>query len=175
MFAGGRIGLYALVGVSAFMSLMFPTIYGLALDKVGEDAELGSAGLIMAIVGGALLTPWMAAIIGDASSVWTHLVPMFASEWDTNLKLSQMSLRASFIVPAKATVCQSFAFPSNRISGVAISHIPLLEVDTSEMNILGYSSQARRKSSMGSIASSDASSAQRARTILRKIPVSSWA
>ena len=82
---------------------------------------------------------------------------------------------SSFIVPAKATVCQSFAFPSNRISGVAISHTPLLEVDTSEMNILGYSSQARRKSSMGSIASSDASSAQRARTILRKIPVSSWA
>ena len=54
----------------------------------------------MAIVGGALLTPWMADIIGDANSVWCQLVPMFSGEWDTNLKLTQASLRASFIVPA---------------------------------------------------------------------------
>ena len=37
------------------MSLMFPTIYGIALDGLGEDAKLGSAGLIFAIVGGALM------------------------------------------------------------------------------------------------------------------------
>ena len=48
----GMLGLYSLVGVSAFMSLMFPTIYGIALKGVGEDAKFGAAGLIMAILGG---------------------------------------------------------------------------------------------------------------------------
>ena len=51
----GMSGLYSLVAISACMSLMFPTIYGLALDGVGEDAKLGSAGLIFAIVGGAFM------------------------------------------------------------------------------------------------------------------------
>lgn len=90
-----------LVLMSGFMSLMFPTIYGIALGGIDPRAhKIGAAGLIMAIVGGALLTPWMAEIIGDANSVWCQLVPMFSGEWDTNLKLTQASLRASFIVPA---------------------------------------------------------------------------
>lgn len=89
-----------LIAMSGCMSLMFPTIYGIALGGIDSRAhKLGAAGLIMAIVGGALLTPWMASIIGDADGFWTKLVPMFSSEWDTNLKLSPMSLRASFIVP----------------------------------------------------------------------------
>ena len=89
-----------LIAMSGCMSLMFPTIYGIALGGIDSRAhKLGAAGLIMAIVGGALLTPWMASIIGDADGFWTKFVPMFSSEWDTNLKLSPMSLRASFIVP----------------------------------------------------------------------------
>ncbi len=59
----GMAGLYCLIGVSAFMSLMFPTIYGIALEGVGEDAPLGAAGLVMAIVGGALMPPLQGAII----------------------------------------------------------------------------------------------------------------
>ena len=51
----GMAGLYSLVAISACMSLMFPTIYGLALDGTGSDAKLGSAGLILAIVGGAIM------------------------------------------------------------------------------------------------------------------------
>ena len=52
----GIIGLYLLVATSAFMSLMFPTIYGIALDGLQEDDRaLGAAGLVMAIVGGALM------------------------------------------------------------------------------------------------------------------------
>lgn len=51
----GMPGLYSLIAISACMSLMFPTIYGLALAGIGEDAKLGSAGLIFAIVGGAVL------------------------------------------------------------------------------------------------------------------------
>lgn len=56
-------GLYCLVGVSACMSLMFPTIYGIALKGLGEDAKFGAAGLIMAILGGSLLPPLQASII----------------------------------------------------------------------------------------------------------------
>ena len=55
--------MYCLVAVSACMSLMFPTIYGLALGGLGEDAKLGAAGLIMAILGGSVLPPLQASII----------------------------------------------------------------------------------------------------------------
>ena len=56
-------GLYCLVGVSACMSLMFPTIYGIALTGLGDDAKFGAAGLIMAILGGSVLPPLQATII----------------------------------------------------------------------------------------------------------------
>ena len=56
-------GMYCLVGVSACMSLMFPTIYGIALKGMGDDAKFGAAGLIMAILGGSVLPPVQAAII----------------------------------------------------------------------------------------------------------------
>lgn len=59
----GMAGLYCLVGVSFAMSLMFPTIYGVALKGMGDEAKLGSAGLILAIVGGALLPPLQGRII----------------------------------------------------------------------------------------------------------------
>ena len=89
----------ALCSMSGFMSLMFPTIYGIGLGGIDPRAhKLGAAGLIMAIVGGALLTPWMASII-DAPGFWAKLVPMFDAAVDTNLHASSQSLRASFIVP----------------------------------------------------------------------------
>lgn len=56
-------GLYCLVGVSACMSLMFPTIYGIALTGLGDDAKFGAAGLIMSILGGSVLPPFQASII----------------------------------------------------------------------------------------------------------------
>ena len=56
IFLQGMAGLYCLIGISACMSLMFPTIYGIALAGLNpEDAKLASAGLIFAIVGGALM------------------------------------------------------------------------------------------------------------------------
>ena len=78
---GGRVGMYCLVGVSACMSLMFPTIYGLALGGVQDDAKVGSAGLIMAILGGSVLPAVQAMII------------------DSNIQLLP-SVNLSFIVPA---------------------------------------------------------------------------
>ncbi len=83
IFLNGYAGLYSLIGISACMSLMFPTIYGIALKGMGDDASLASAGLIMAIVGGALMPPMQGAlidagsIIGDIPSVKTSfLLPL---------------------------------------------------------------------------------------------------
>ena len=60
----GLMGLYCLMAISIFMSLMFPTIYGIALENVSlEDSSLGAAFLVMAIVGGALMPPLQGMII----------------------------------------------------------------------------------------------------------------
>ncbi len=79
---GGRTGMYCLVGVSACMSLMFPTIYGIALGGVRQDTEVGSAGLIMAILGGSVLPALQAMIIDSNISILpavnvSFVVPLF--------------------------------------------------------------------------------------------------
>lgn len=63
--SGGYVGVFALVTISACMSLMFPTIFGLAVLGLGEDTKIGGSGLIMAILGGAILT----AIQGQVSDL----------------------------------------------------------------------------------------------------------
>ena len=105
LFSIGGLGFSAnvlsLIAMSGCMSLMFPTIYGIALGGLNQrDVKLGAAGLIMAILGGALITPWMAGIIGDAESCWLGLTAGFDHTWDTNLGTSSAAVRASFIVPA---------------------------------------------------------------------------
>lgn len=60
----GMGGLYCLIAISGFMSLMFPTIYGIALEEVkAEDTTLGAAFLVMAIVGGAVMPPLQGSVI----------------------------------------------------------------------------------------------------------------
>ncbi|QZE14994.1 L-fucose:H+ symporter permease [Halosquirtibacter laminarini] len=68
IFIVGLPGLYCLVATSLFMSLMFPTIYGIALGNVGQDITLGSAELVMAIVGGAIM-PMLQAMVIDLGTV----------------------------------------------------------------------------------------------------------
>ena len=71
---GGMTGLYCLVATSIFMSLMFPTIYGIALKGLGDDSTLGAAGLVMAIVGGALMPPLQGTIIDLGTVGWLPAV-----------------------------------------------------------------------------------------------------
>lgn len=68
----GMVGLYCVIAISFFMSLMFPTIYGIALENVSlEDSSLGAAFLVMAIVGGSIMPPIQGAII-DLGTVFGH-------------------------------------------------------------------------------------------------------
>jgi len=90
IFIDGMAGLYCLIGISACMSLMFPTIYGIALDGLGEDAKLGSAGLIFAIVGGALMPPLQGSIIDLGDDITGAL---------TVGPLTLPAVNASFVLP----------------------------------------------------------------------------
>lgn len=65
-----RNGLICLVGISACMSLMFPTIYGIALRGLGDHVKVGGAGLIMSILGGSVFPPLQAAIIDSDATIF---------------------------------------------------------------------------------------------------------
>jgi MFS transporter, FHS family, L-fucose permease len=69
------VGLIAVVGISLSLSLMFPTIYGVALQGLGEDTKFGAAGLVMAILGGALLTPIHGLLMDELGAAPAFLVP----------------------------------------------------------------------------------------------------
>lgn len=62
----GMVTVYALIGISFFMSIMFPTIFSLGIANLGKDTKLGSSLIVMSIVGGALLPPIL-GIISDAT------------------------------------------------------------------------------------------------------------
>ena len=91
----------ALMGISLFMAILFPTIYGMALGGLDPKCfKLGGPGMIMAILGGAVVTPWMASVISARESAFFSLVSMMDFTWDANLRTSSGALRASFFVPA---------------------------------------------------------------------------
>ena len=75
MFFQNMIGLTAVVCISLSLSLMFPTIYGVALRGLGEDAKFGAAGLVMAILGGAIMTPIMGLAMDTVGTAFAFAVP----------------------------------------------------------------------------------------------------
>jgi len=79
IYCRGYYGIYGLIGISGCMSLMFPTIYGLGIDGLGEDTKIGGAGMIMAIAGAAFLTQ-IQGIVSDQSGniVLAYWVPAIA-------------------------------------------------------------------------------------------------
>lgn len=69
-------GVYALVASSFFMSVMFPTVFALGLEGLGDDErKLGSSLIVMAIIGGAILTALMGAVSDQAGIHWAMAVP----------------------------------------------------------------------------------------------------
>ena len=83
------VSIYCLIGISGCMSLMFPTIYGIALRGLGPEVKFGAAGLIMAILGGAIITPMMGALVDH--STLAFLVSGFNPE--------QTAIRSAFYLP----------------------------------------------------------------------------
>lgn len=88
MFIQGMAGLYCLVGVSFAMSLMFPTIYGIALEGLGEDAKYGAAFLVMAIVGGAIMPTLQGMVLDIGGTGYADTLILGVSE-----------VRFSFVLP----------------------------------------------------------------------------
>ena len=81
MFMTGLVGLYSLVAISFCMSLMFPTIYGVALEGLTEDeSKIGAAGLVMAIVGGALMPTLQGMILDLGGSGYADIKILGVSE-----------------------------------------------------------------------------------------------
>jgi FHS family L-fucose permease-like MFS transporter len=75
MFSLSMVGLIAVVGISLSLSLMFPTIYGVALHGLGEDAKFGAAGLVMAILGGAIAPMVHGKVMDEVGAALAYVVP----------------------------------------------------------------------------------------------------
>ncbi len=74
--SGGYVGVIALMTISGCMSLMFPTIYGLAVRGLGDDTKIGGSGLIMAILGGAVLTALQGQVSDMTGSInFAYIIP----------------------------------------------------------------------------------------------------
>ena len=78
IYVGGVIGVYCLIGISACMSLLFPTIFGLAVRGLGNDTKIGGAGVIMAILGGAVLTYIQGQVSDSYGISQAYWVPLIA-------------------------------------------------------------------------------------------------
>jgi FHS family L-fucose permease-like MFS transporter len=109
IFIVGPIGLYCLVGISFFMSLMFPTIYGVALDGLNEEeSKIGAAGLVMAIVGGAIM-PGLQGLVIDVGGAAVN---------DTSI-MGVSEVNFSFVLPLFCFVF--IAFYGNRVYTVLMA------------------------------------------------------
>ena len=85
-----EVSIWTLIAISGCMSLMFPTIYGIALYGMGDEVKLGAAGLIMAILGGAVITPIMGMFIDNG---WLNTLISSAYSFE------EAAIRTSFYIP----------------------------------------------------------------------------
>ena len=77
IFGSGMTGVIALVAISGFMSLMFPTIFGQAVYGLGDDTKIGGSGLIMAILGGAVITFFQGKVSDMTGSInYSYVIPL---------------------------------------------------------------------------------------------------
>jgi FHS family L-fucose permease-like MFS transporter len=75
VFSGGTTAVYAVLAINFFMSIMFPTIFALGVKGIGDHMKLGSSLIIMAIVGGAIVPPFMGLIADSMGIQWSFLLP----------------------------------------------------------------------------------------------------
>ncbi|PIB28957.1 L-fucose:H+ symporter permease [Maribacter sp. 4G9] len=97
IFIPGTVGLIALVAISFFMSIMFPTIYGIALEGQGDDSKFGAAFLVMAIVGGALMPTLQGLILDLGGAGYTDILILGVPE-----------VNFSFVLPLLCFVIVAF-------------------------------------------------------------------
>lgn len=97
IFLTGMNGLYSLVGISFAMSLMFPTIYGIALDGLGEDSKFAAAFLVMAIVGGAIMPTLQGMILDWGGTGYTDLLILGVPEVNFSFFLPMLCFLMVFL------------------------------------------------------------------------------
>lgn len=102
IFITGMVGLYSLVGVSFAMSLMFPTIYGIALEGLGEDSKFAAAFLVMAIVGGAIMPTLQGMILDLGGKGYTDILILGVSEVNFSFILPWACFLLVFIFAIRA-------------------------------------------------------------------------
>jgi FHS family L-fucose permease-like MFS transporter len=101
VFSPGWVGVWCIFLTSFFMSLMFPTIFALGLKGLGPNTKLGGSFLVMAIVGGAVLTPIMGLISEKLHSLaWAYSIPLIA--YVCICAYSFLGARRRDLVPARA-------------------------------------------------------------------------
>lgn len=76
VFVGGRIGVFSMMGVEFFMSIMFPTIFALGIKNLGDETKIGSSYMVMAIVGGATIPLLLGYIARHYNMQLAYIVPL---------------------------------------------------------------------------------------------------
>lgn len=98
IFGSGMVGVISLVAISGFMSLMFPTIFGQAVIGLGDDTKIGGSGLIMAILGGAVVTflqGWVSDTTGSIN--YSYLVPVLCFAFITYYAINSRKAEKNLI------------------------------------------------------------------------------
>src|SRR6478735_7180040 len=76
VFIGGRFGVFAMMGVEFFMSIMFPTIFALGIKDLGKHTKMASSFMVMAIVGGAIVPLALGYIARNVNMQMAYIVPL---------------------------------------------------------------------------------------------------